>query len=161
LLDSRESFSFHHLTTSDRLVVCRRREADVKPFPSLRFPVCLSVTVCQQSCSNKKLETEARENESDPKMLVSEPYLITCLLTLERGTRNVGVIRRYERTMTFAICKETFLVQYVPPVSCYKLQLSVHCTCNKPVLPAPPSLSRKLLMMGIRVIWYDTVWFGR
>jgi hypothetical protein len=50
----------------------------------------LLVTVCQQSCSNKKLESEARENESDPKILVSEPYLITCLLTLERGTRNVG-----------------------------------------------------------------------
>ena len=52
------------------------------------------------------------------------------------------------------------LVQYSPPVSCYKHQLSVLCTYNRLVLPGPPSLSRKLLMM-ISALVCDAVWFSR
>lgn len=103
----------------------------------------------------------ARENESDPKILVSAlfDYLLTNFGKRDKKCRRV--IRRYERTMTFTIRKEAFLVQFSPPVSCYRHQLSVHNICNKLVLPAPPSLSRKLLMMRISVLVCDAVWFGR
>jgi len=161
-----ESSSFQHLTTSDR-PPCRlpneggRRQAisDVKPFPWLRFLVCLSLFVSNHAAIRS---LRARQRKWEWPQNACLRALFDYLLTNcgERDKKCRRVIRRYERTVTFASCKEPFLVQCGPPFSCYKHELIAHSTCNKPVLPSLPSLSRKLLMK-ISVLLCDAVWFGR